>query len=302
MDKPTIQAAVWHAADQLFAEGIRPTVANIREITKRGSAGTINQALKDWWHDLSRRVSSNERRPEVPKPVADAMCQLWSASLDRAEHALHAHRENAERQANDAKALQAAAEKRSEQAEQRSRMLEQQLEALRLANADLQRALAAQTALRRDSESRIRLVKEEAGKAASDMQASIVRMEKQIELEKERYRSMECNLIAQADENRAMRRQAEQRLAELQAACSDAEAAYRAEVLDYKERSVRQSERCALLEQRIAALESELKQAAQHIHALLNENTVLKNLPSRTLIAARSLPRLKAWRMKKRRL
>jgi hypothetical protein len=136
---------------------------------------------------------------------------------------------------------------------------------------------------------------------AADMHASIVRVEKQIELEKERYRSMERNLTAQADRNKALRKQAEQRLAELQAACADAESAYRAEVLGYKECGARQSERCALLEQRIAALEIELKQAAHNMHSLLNENALLKSLPSRTLIAAGTSSRLKALRMKKRR-
>lgn len=301
MEKPTIQTAVWRAADQLFADGVRPTVANIREITKRGSAGTINQALKDWWHDLSHRVTKTERRPDVPEAVADAMCQLWTVSLDRAEHALRTHRENAERQVSEAQALQSDAEKRRTQAELRSRMLEQQLEALQRSHADLQLALAAETALRKDAESRIRSAKEEAGKLAAETHASIVRVEKQIEVEKERYRSMERNLMAQADRNKALRKQAEQRLAELHAAFADAEIAYRAEVLDCKERSARQSERCALLEQRIAVLENELKQAAQHIHSLLNENTMLKSLPAQTLIAAKTSSRLKALRMKKRR-
>lgn len=301
MEKPTIQAAVWRAADQLFADGIRPTVANIREITKRGSAGTINQALKAWWHDLSDRVMKADRRPDVPEAVADAMCQLWAASLDRAEHALHVHRLDAERQVSEAKERQSAAEKRLEQAELHCQMLAQELASLQLSNADLQRALAAEAALRQDAEARIRMVKEEAGKLAADMHAAVVRVEKQIELEKERYRSMERNLTAQADRSKALRKQAEQRLAELQAACANAENAYRTEVLGHKERSARQSERCALLEQRIAALETELKQTTHSMQSLMNENTLLRSFPSRTLIAAKTSSRLKALRTKKRR-
>ena len=31
----TIQEAVWQAAESLMSQGIRPTVANVREITQR---------------------------------------------------------------------------------------------------------------------------------------------------------------------------------------------------------------------------------------------------------------------------
>jgi hypothetical protein len=301
MDKPTIQTAVWHAADQLFAAGVRPTVANIREITKRGSAGTINQALKDWWHDLSCRVSERDRRPDIPEPVADAMCQLWAASLDRAERSLLVHREDAERQVKEAKALQASAERSGEQAQQRCKLLEEQLADLRLSCAALQRQLAAETALRSESDSRIRDLRVEAAKSMADMNASIMRLEKQSELEKDRYQSMERGLAAQADESKLMRRQAEKRLADLQAAAASMEAHYREQVLEYQERCARQSERAELLEQRIAMLEHDLKQAAERAHALMSENIELRSLTSRTLVPTRTSPRFKASRLKKRR-
>jgi chromosome segregation ATPase len=299
MDKPTIQAAVWHAADQLFAAGIRPTVANVREITRRGSAGTINQALKDWWRDLSSRVSSRERRPDVPEPVADVMCQLWATSLDRAEHALLAYREDADRQVTEATALLASAEKSREQAEHRCRMLEEQLAVLHLSYAELQRTLAAETALRNESDSRIQSTRKEAARAMADMHASLMRMEKQCEMEKEHYQTMERNLAAQADESRLMRQQADKRLADLQADAASKEQAYRIEVLGYKERCARQSERSTLLEQRIGKLEFELNQAAERIHALIRENTMLRSVSSQAL--ARFSPRFKASRAKKRR-
>jgi flagellar biosynthesis GTPase FlhF len=301
MDKPTIQAAVWHAADQLFAAGIRPTVASIREITKRGSAGTINQALKDWWHDLSCRVSDRDRRPDIPEPVADAMCQLWAASLERAERSLHVHRVDAERQVKEASASQAAAERSAEQAQRQCRLLEEQLADLRLSYAALQRQLAAEAALRSESDSRIRDLRAEAAKSMADMHASIMRLEKQGELEKERYQSMERSLAAQADESKLMRRQAEKRLADLHAASASIEAHYREQILEYQERCARQSERGGLLEQRISMLEHDLKQAAERAHALMSENMELKSLASRALVPTRTSPRFKAARLKKRR-
>jgi chromosome segregation ATPase len=304
MDKPTIQAAVWRAADQLFAAGVRPTVANIREITKRGSAGTINPALKDWWHDLSCRVSDRDRRPDVPEPVADAMCQLWAASLDRAERSLLAHKEDADRQVQEAKAIQASAERSVEQAQQHCRLLEEQLADLRLSCAALQRQLAAESALRGESDSRIRDLRVEAAKSMADMHASIMRLEKQSELEKDRYQSMERSLAAQADESKLMRRQAEKRLADLQAASASMETHYREQVLEYQQRCARQSERAELLEQRIAMLEHDLKQAGERTHALMSENIELRSLTSRALVGARTTSntaRLRVSRLKKRR-
>lgn len=301
MDKPTIQAAVWRAADQLFSAGIRPTVANIREITQRGSAGTINQALKDWWRDLSCRVSTSERRPDIPEPVADAMRQLWACSLDRAEHALHAHREDADRQVNEAMALLAGAEQSKEQAIQRCRVLEEQLAALQQSGAELQRALAAEAALRNEADARIRSIREEASRAVADMHALLVRVEKQSEAERERFQAMERNLVAQADENRLLRQQAEKRLADLQADAAEMERAYRAEVLEFKERCARQSERSVLLEQRVGMLDLELNQAANRIQSLISENAMLGKLSSRALLASRISPRLHAARLKKRR-
>lgn len=301
MDKPTIQAAVWHAADQLFSAGIRPTVANIREITKRGSAGTINQALKEWWRDLSCRVSAQERRPDVPEPVAEAMCQLWATSLDRAEHALQTYREDAKKQVMQAKAQHALADTSRAQAEERCRSLEEQVAALRLSNAELQRSLAAESALRKELDSRSRSIREEASKAVADMHASLLRMEKQCEQEKEHYQAMERNLTEQAAESRRMRQQAEKRLAEIQANAASAERSYQAEVLDYKERCGRHSERNALLDQRISMLEVELNQAKEKIHVLLSENTMLSSLSSGTFIPAKVGNRMKAYRVKKRR-
>jgi hypothetical protein len=301
MDKPTIQAAVWHAADQLFAAGIRPTVANIREITKRGSAGTINEALKDWWRDLSYRVSTRERHPDIPEPVADAMHQTWTLALECAEQALLSYREDADRQIREAHSLQSVAEQSHEQAMHRCQQLDQQLSKIQQSSAELQRALAAETALRKESDSRIRAIRDEAARTVSDMHVSLLRMERHTELEKERYHSMERNMLAQVDENRLMRQQAEKRLADLQANAAHMETSYRAGMLDYQERCARQSERNALLEQRIGVLELGLNQAAEKIQALITENIILSNLSSRALLAARITPRFNAPRLKKRR-
>jgi hypothetical protein len=97
---------------------------------------------------------------------------------------------------------------------------------------------------------------------------------------------MERNLGAQVDENRLMRQQAEKRLADLQADADNMDSA----ILDYKERCARQSERNALLEQRIGMMELDLNQAAERVHVLISENTILGNLSSRALLAARVAP------------
>ena len=77
----TIQEAVWQAAESLMSQGIRPTVANVREITQRGSAGTINDSLKEWWQDLAKRINVNAIHPDIPEPVVAVMQQLWHVAL-----------------------------------------------------------------------------------------------------------------------------------------------------------------------------------------------------------------------------
>src|SRR4030065_164620 len=90
------------AADELLADGQRPTVANVRNRIGRGSAGTINAALQEWWADLSQRLAQAGSRPEVPAPIAEAMSQLWAAALEQAHNALAEYRHEADRKVAEA--------------------------------------------------------------------------------------------------------------------------------------------------------------------------------------------------------
>lgn len=275
MNKQTIQSAVWQAADQLFAQGMRPTVVSVREITKRGSAGTINASLKDWWAHLSQQIATSDKRPDVPEPIVESLRQLWTAALEQADIALLSHRQESERLIKEAQERQADALAAQEAALQQCTEFAAKIKELTSEYAKVQADLAAEAALRRQSESRIQAVKDEAKIISNDMHASVSRMEKQMLIEDERYKSMERNLVAQADESKVLRKQLEKRLLELQSDWQKKESAYRSEIVGYKELLSTQSERSCLQEQRILILEEEILLYKQQSLSLISQKAVL---------------------------
>ena len=72
---------VQRAADQLLANGQRPTQQAIRDIIGTGSITTINKALNIWWSTLSKRVSRQSEHPALPEPVISAASKLWDQAL-----------------------------------------------------------------------------------------------------------------------------------------------------------------------------------------------------------------------------
>ena len=86
----SIQEVVWQAADELMAQGVRPTVANVREITQRGSAGTINDALKEWWQQLAKRISLQQQvEAQIPEEIIGLVQQFWQQALVAGEAAFY---------------------------------------------------------------------------------------------------------------------------------------------------------------------------------------------------------------------
>lgn len=274
MHKQTIQSAVWQAADQLFTQGIRPTVVSVREITQRGSAGTINASLKDWWRHLSQQIAASDKRPDVPEPIVESLRQLWAAALEQADLSLLSQQQESERLVKEAQARQAEALATQEAAQQQCLELTAKFNALESEYTKIQADFAAEAALRRQSESRIQAVKEEAKIISDDMHASVARMEKQMLIEDERYKSMERNLVAQADENKVLRKQLEKRLLDLQSDWQKKETAYRTENAEYKELLSTQSERSRQLEQRVLLLNDEIILSKQQVQSLLSQNSV----------------------------
>jgi chromosome segregation ATPase len=184
---PSIQQAVWQAADQLMAQGIRPTVANVREVTRRGSAGTINDALKDWWQDLAERLSNRIPQPDVPQPVIDMTRELWAKSLAHGEQAFAALREECLAAARAATEEKQAALTALEQLRLQHQQLLEQHERLREAEKDLLTRLSAESAQRTEAENRWQQLQEK----QSDLESARSQLEKELALLAAQYRHAE---------------------------------------------------------------------------------------------------------------
>lgn len=63
-------ADITRAADQLLAEGERPTIDGVRRILGTGSPGTVNTLLKQYFQTLPARLN-------LPAPIATAAAQLY---------------------------------------------------------------------------------------------------------------------------------------------------------------------------------------------------------------------------------
>lgn len=184
---PSIQQAVWQAADQLMAQGIRPTVANVREVTRRGSAGTINDALKDWWQDLAERLSNRIPQPDVPQPVIEMTRELWAKSLAHGEEAFAALREECLATARAATDEKQAALTALEQLRLQHQQLLEQRERLREAEKDLLSRLSTESTQRTEAENRWQQLQEK----QSDLESARSQLEKELALLAAQYRHAE---------------------------------------------------------------------------------------------------------------
>lgn len=79
------QEEVWAAADQLVAEGLRPTIERVRLKIGRGSPNTVSPMLDAWFATLGSRLGvTDEKKPtagELPAPVRQAVTKLWESAL-----------------------------------------------------------------------------------------------------------------------------------------------------------------------------------------------------------------------------
>lgn len=89
------QEAIWKVADDLNAEGVRPTLAAIRKRLGAGSFTTISQAMAEW-----RRRKEKDDRPVVePLPTElvnaahDMVAEIWRAARLAADQAFVGERE-----------------------------------------------------------------------------------------------------------------------------------------------------------------------------------------------------------------
>lgn len=87
---------VFEIADNLLAQGRKPTQQMVRNELGSGSLTTINKALNDWWQGLGKRLIEQNARPDIPEPVFNSANTLWQQALAYAEHQLSDQREQLE--------------------------------------------------------------------------------------------------------------------------------------------------------------------------------------------------------------
>ncbi|MDQ7015502.1 MAG: DNA-binding protein [Gammaproteobacteria bacterium] len=144
MDSNSIdtRTLVRQTADQLLAEGIKPTVANVRERTQRGSAGTINEALKSWWQELSEKI----RQPssDIPEAIQIATQKIWQSATQLAKEQLEEFRQQAQQQIDHAIEKMQQAQTAQEQLQKDQQQLLETNAALQQANQALQKQLESE--------------------------------------------------------------------------------------------------------------------------------------------------------------
>lgn len=203
---------VKQAADALLAEGIRPTVINVRARTGRGSAGTINTALQEWWQTLAKRLAQVETRPEIPEPVFAVAEQLWDAALRQAEAALAKESEKL-KHAQEAAAVEVETARRAQRAaEERAVGLAQRLEVAEQIRLELERGLAGKTAQKDHLDTQLNGVREVLSQKEQFLRDQIKRHEAQLERERGQLASLEQRLVAQLDEQKTARERLEKLL------------------------------------------------------------------------------------------
>lgn len=89
---------IWVAADQLAAEGQRPTLEAVRQITG-GSFTTISPALNEW--KAKQASASTPLREAAPQAVTDRLAEvgteIWAVALELANARLATEREALEK-------------------------------------------------------------------------------------------------------------------------------------------------------------------------------------------------------------
>jgi chromosome segregation ATPase len=104
--------SIWTAADQLDAEGDRPTLAAIRKKLGGGSYSTISEAMTEWH---ARRTQKAVQAEPVPEKLGEAATEFaavtWRIARELAEARLQAVRSAIEeaRQQMEAEKIEAAA-------------------------------------------------------------------------------------------------------------------------------------------------------------------------------------------------
>ncbi|MBK7301135.1 MAG: DNA-binding protein [Moraxellaceae bacterium] len=263
MRQLTIQEIVWQAADQLMAQGIRPTVANVREITQRGSAGTINDALKVWWQNIAKRISLQQQiQAELPSEISHLMQQLWKQALVAGEAAFEHHKQEAVDKIELAEKQKIGALERQQKAENLVQDLEIKLQKSQQQAQSLQTQLSTEKALREQEQQQLTTFKQQSKQTIHELETLKNQLEREMAL-----------LVAQYTRNEQLLNEKTQTLEQQliqQRQDFDAQLTQQAQTLQAYEMRISQSD------MQLLQYQTELRLTQQQLENSLRENASFK--------------------------
>lgn len=264
------------AADELLADGQRPTVANVRHRIGRGSASTINAALQEWWAELSQRLAQARSRPDVPAPLADAMSQLWAAALEQAHNALADYRHEADRKVAETTDTAATALLARVEMTKALQALQQDHQALADLRINLERQLTVETERREVAERQIGEVRTEADGRIAETRDRIRQLEELLERERTRYDGLESRLTQQAEEQKVARLKAEAQHRDETSTWRKEKNQIQEQAQEAHRRLAQTQGRNAALTEQTAALQNQLQELRGDKEALLSARAELQ--------------------------
>jgi chromosome segregation ATPase len=191
---------ITRAADQLLAEGERPTIDGVRRILGTGSPGTVNALLKQYFQSLPLRLN-------LPASIATAAAELYEQVQSTARQELESER--AEAEAALAQGREALAQERRDFEVERTAFhqrvadlnadLERHREQLKTTSAKLastEKELGTQTTRATTAEAQARASEAERERAAQKHTGELQRLRDQAE-------GNERHLLGRIDEQKA---------------------------------------------------------------------------------------------------
>ncbi len=176
---------ITHAADQLLADGERPTIEGVRRILGTGSPATVNSLLKQYFQALPARLN-------LPAPIATAAAELYEKVRSTALDDLNAQRAEQESAFGEQQA-RLAQERRDLEAERTSAQqrvvdlvtdIERTREQLKTTTAKLavtEKELSAQTTRASTAEAQFKAAEQERERSGQKHVAELQRLKDQTE-------------------------------------------------------------------------------------------------------------------------
>lgn len=176
---------ITRAADQLLAEGERPTVDGVRKVLGTGSPATVNNLLKEYYQALPTRLN-------LPAAIATAAAELYQKILETAQGEVAEQQEifqrdlaaDREKLSGDRSAFEsdkASLQQQLAALTSEKQGLQEQLSALQTKVLGVERTLSEQTERAATAESRALSATEERERATAKHAAEIAHLREQAE-------------------------------------------------------------------------------------------------------------------------